>query len=72
MVNSRLLNGKIVSAGYTQKTLAPKVEMSRSNLNAKINNLLPFNCDEVLRICDALNIVDTEEKVIIFLSKTSQ
>lgn len=72
MVNSQLLNGKIIAAGYTQKTLASKVNMSRSNLNAKINNLLPFNCDEVLLICDAINIVEPEEKVIIFLSKSSQ
>lgn len=72
MVNRRLLQGKIVAAGMTQKTLSTAVGVSRSNMNAKMNGHFPFTVDEVVRICDVLGIVDPVEKVTIFLPNSSQ
>lgn len=68
MVNANLLKGKIVAAGYSQQTLAPKVKMSANSLNAKINGRKKFDTDEITRICKALGITDPGEKCSIFLS----
>lgn len=68
MVNTNLLKGKIASAGYTQKTLAPIVSMSKNTLNAKVNGRKNFDTEEIARVCYALNIVDAAEKCKIFLS----
>ena len=62
MINTNLLKGKILSAGFTQQTLAPLVKMSVNSLNAKINGRKVFDTDEVERICDILNITDPVEK----------
>ena len=50
MINTNLLKGKILSAGFTQQTLAPLVKMSVNSLNAKINGRKVFDTDEVERI----------------------
>lgn len=68
MVNSNLLKGKIVSAGYSQTSLAPLVNMSINSLNAKINGRKKFDTEEIQRICRALEINDPTEKCQIFLA----
>lgn len=61
------LKGKIVEAGYTQRSLAKEVGMSKNTLNSKVNGKIPFNTDEIERICASLSIVDPVEKASIFL-----
>lgn len=61
------LKGKIVEAGYTQRSLAKEVGMSKNTLNSKVNGKIPFNTDEIERICTSLSIVDPVEKASIFL-----
>ncbi len=61
------LKGKIVEAGYTQKSLAKEIGMSKNTLNSKINGKIPFNTDEIERICSCLSIVNPVEKASIFL-----
>lgn len=68
MVNTNLLKGKIMAAGYNQQSLAPRVRMSANSLNTKINGRKKFDTDEVSRICKALGITDPSEKCNIFLS----
>ena len=68
MVNSNLLNGKIMAAGHTQRSLAPKVGMSPNSLNAKISGRNKFDTEEIGKICKALGITDPREKCDIFLS----
>lgn len=68
MVNSNLLKGAIVSAGYTQRTLAPLIEMSENTLGKKINNVRPFDTDEVTKICDIIHITEPADKCAIFLA----
>ncbi|MBR1810757.1 MAG: helix-turn-helix transcriptional regulator [Clostridia bacterium] len=63
----RLLCSKILAAGYTQRSLADKVGMSKNALNAKINGKSEFNLGEINRICNALNICNPIEKAEIFL-----
>lgn len=62
------LKGKIVEAGYTQRTLAVELGMSKNTLNAKVNGKKPFNTIEIERICDKLGIDSGAEKAEIFLS----
>ncbi len=61
------LKGKIVEAGYTQRSLAKEIGMSKNTLNSKVNGKIPFNTDEIERICVTLCIVDPMEKASIFL-----
>ncbi len=66
-MRTNILKGKIVSAGYTQRTLAPLLNMSENTLSKKVNGQTPFDTDDVVRLCELLNIVDNEEKAYIFL-----
>lgn len=66
-VTKRLLCSKILGAGYTQKSLAMAVGMSKNALNAKINGKSEFTLGEINRICEKLKIVDPLDKVQIFL-----
>ena len=59
-------------AGYTQKSLAKAADMSVNSLNAKINGRAEFTIDEVDVLCDLLHIETPDEKVEIFLVKSSQ
>ena len=67
------LKGKIVAAGYSQKTLAEAmskkgIPISENTLSKKVNGRVPFDTDEVVCICDLLSILDNDEKAHIFLS----
>ena len=67
------LKGKIVAAGYSQKTLAEAmsnekgIKISENTLSKKVNGRVPFDTDEVVCICALLGIHDNDEKARIFL-----
>ena len=67
-MKTNILKGKIVSAGYTQRSLAPKMNMSANTLCKKINGKAPFDTDEIYHLCDLLHIEDDQEKAYIFLT----
>lgn len=67
MTNKRKLQAKMIEAGYSQKTLADAVGMSKNTMNAKINGTAQFNVGEVMKLCDVLHINTPEEKCAIFL-----
>ncbi len=71
-MNRMKLIGRIAESGHTQKSLAALIGMSENTLGSRINGKSSFNVDEVLSICDALNITDDLEKAAIFLSEPSQ
>lgn len=71
MINKNLFLGRMVAAGYTQKTLASKLGITKNTINAKINGRGCFDTDEVTAICDILNITDNSEKALIFLASPS-
>ena len=60
------LKGKIVEAGYSQRSLALELGMSKNTLNSKVNGKVPFNTNEIERICDKLGSHDLSEKAAIF------
>lgn len=67
MINSQLLKGRIVAAGYTQKTLAKEMNMSENSMSSKINGESSFTLKEVWRLCELLHISAVREKCEIFL-----
>ena len=66
-MSSNKLKGKIAEAGYSQRSLATELGMSKNTLNAKVNGKIPFNTDEIEKICEKLGIHDRTEKAAIFL-----
>jgi len=66
-MQANLLKGKIMAAGYTQRSLAKKLNISDNTLSNKINGKTSFTCDEAVTICNLLSIVDNNEKAHIFL-----
>jgi len=71
MVNTLLLKGKIVSAGFTQRALAAKMGLSKNTLNAKVNSRSDICSNEIMELCGILGITKDEEKAEIFLSVPS-
>lgn len=67
MTNRNMLRAKIAEAGLTQSELTKIVGMTERTLSKKINGKSIFNTLEVVRICEALNITDNNEKASIFL-----
>ena len=66
-LSNNKLKGKIVEAGYSQRSLAAVLGMSKNTLNAKVNGKVPFNTVEIEKICEKLGIRDCAEKAAIFL-----
>ena len=72
MIDKNRLRAAIVREGHTQRTLAEKVGVSVNTISAKLNRRIPFNTDEIEKICEVLSITDPAEKVQIFLAPSSQ
>lgn len=69
MVNTEKLNMKIKDSGKTKTHLAKKAGISLTTLRSKINNLYPFNSDEMEVLCSELGIKALTEKESIFFAK---
>lgn len=70
-MNKALFNQYMVRAGYTQRSLARKMGMSKNTLNSKVNGRSQFNMDEAMLACELMNITDDVTKAGIFLRKSS-
>lgn len=68
MTNKRKLQAKMIEMGYSQKSLAEAIGISKNTMNAKINGTVQFNVGEVLKLCEVLHINNAEEKCSIFLT----
>lgn len=71
MVNTNALKGAIVAAGHSQRSLAKLLCMSENTLGSKVNNKLEFTAEEIIRLCEKINIHDAQTKVDIFLPSSS-
>ena len=72
MLDKNLFKSVIVRQGYTQDTLATKLEMSPNTMSSRVNGRSCFDTDEIDRICEILRISSNDEKAAIFLAKPSQ
>ena len=68
MVDTKLLRSRMLLAGYSQRRLANETNINITVLNKKINNSGVFRCDEVDKICKALNITEPTEMRDIFFA----
>lgn len=58
--NYDLLNERIKEKKFSQETLAPRINMSRTSLNLKLNNKSNFKQKEILAIAEVLDISNDE------------
>ena len=65
---SRLL-GKIKEKCNTQNEFARQMKMSRTSLSKRLNNLIDFTSDEILRACKILEIGDSDIPLYFFTAK---
>ena len=68
MLNRQKFLGRMVEAGYSQRSLAQAVGMSKNSMNAKINGNGCFDTEQIDKICKELGIVSGSEKADIFLA----
>lgn len=71
MVNTQKIKGRIVEKGKTIQSIAPKIPCSPYTLGQKIANETPINLDEVIVLCDELDITE-QEFPYFFLQKKLQ
>jgi hypothetical protein len=67
MVNTLYLEEKITASGKKKSFLAEKIGCSRQYFYKKCNNEAPFTTDDVMILCDELNITKLAERKQIFL-----
>ena len=68
MVDTLKLKARMVEKGYTQRSLAAKMKRNKDTINAKLNGKANFDTEEILMMCEILEISDPVEKVLYFLS----
>lgn len=71
MVNTQKIKGRIVEKGKTIQSIALKIPCSGYTLGQKIANETPINLDEVMVLCDELDIT-AEEFPEFFLQRKLQ
>lgn len=71
MVNTAKVKGRIVEMGKTIQSIAPKIPCSPYTLGQKIANETPINLEEIIALCDELNIKE-DEFAEFFLKKKLQ
>ncbi len=67
-VNKAVLTIAMGRAGLNQKQIAEKIGTSETILSDKINGKRPFRADEIIKICEVLNITDPALRGKIFLN----
>lgn len=65
-MKGNLLRAKIVEKGMTVDSLCSKAGFVRSTFDRKLFGQTPFNCDEVGRIIEALDLSEQELVTIFF------
>ena len=71
MVNTAKIKGRIVEKGKTIQAIAPKIPCSAYTLGQKIGNETPINLEEVMVLCNELEITQ-EEFADFFLQEKLQ
>lgn len=69
MTDSYMLRNLIKEKEFKLKYIAQKMGITYYTLQRKINNEVTFNSEEILKLCDILNLKDLEEKEKIFFKR---
>ena len=67
-MNANKLLGVMAEKGISQRELAEKLGVSKNTVNSKINGKSHFDTEQASRICEILEIFDSEKKAEIFLA----
>lgn len=62
---SKLL-GRIKERGFTLETLAEAIGITKGTLSAKLNNHYPFKSNEMVAICNVLDIAIKDISLYFF------
>lgn len=68
MTNTELLEDYIAKSGYKKSFIANKMGLTSYGFMLKVNNKSNFKSNEIVMLCDLLNI-DEGNMVKIFLTK---
>lgn len=71
MVNTQLLDERIVSSGLKIGKICENLGLSRNGFDKKRKGKTAFRGSEVFALCVMLNIADDTEKVKIFYPESS-
>ena len=63
----RLLEA-IDRAGYSQRSLAKELGISKNTINNKVNGRVPFTTTDIATLCEKLKITEMNDRAEIFLS----
>lgn len=69
MTDTLKLKALMLLNGFTQRSLALNLGLSKQALNQKLNNKRAFKLHEILKICDLLKINDLQQCYLIFFAK---
>lgn len=69
MVNTELLEERIVKSGKIRTHLSEKMGISRAALRLKIKNENEFTANEIMILCEELGITKLSDKERIFFAK---
>ena len=69
MTNTSLLLDRIERSGLKMGFIAKQLNISRSTLHRKINNVTYFNQYEIEKLCVLLRITSAKEREAIFFAK---
>ena len=69
MINTAKVKGRIVEKGKTIQAIAPKIPCSPYILGRKIANESPMNLEEVIVLCNELDITQNEFAEFFLQSK---
>lgn len=58
--NYQKLKGRMVEKMESQETLARKMNISKTTINFKLNNKIPFKQDDIIIVSDILEIPKSE------------
>ena len=66
MVNTQLLDDKIVESGLKISHIVGKMGLSRNGFDKKRKGITPFRVSEVYVLKDLLRLSDEEEQIIFY------
>lgn len=60
MNDANKIKGKIIEHGYNMESFAKAIGISRQTLTKKLNGSSEFTVSEIYKICETLNIANSE------------